>query len=108
MPNLETGNTGYQLMNQRYEFWNSIRWNKSRVGIKRDIQSKMSRVTFDAKTSYLTAKSAFDEFMREVQISSTIEINRLIEIHINLYCIGEWFTDFQPDLHQISLNLILN
>ena len=98
---------GSELMNRRYQLWNSIRWNQSRVGIKRSVQSKMSKVTFDAKTAYLTAKLAFDEFMSEVQITENVEVNRLLEIHIWLYSIGEWFINYSADRHQLKLEILL-
>jgi hypothetical protein len=98
---------GSELMDRRYKLWNSIRWNRSRVAIKREIRSKMSRVTFDAKTAYLTAKSAFDEFMSEVQISETVEVNKLLKIHTCLYSVGEWFVKYSADLHQLRLEILL-
>ena len=98
---------GSDLMNRRYQLWNSIWWNRSRAGIKRDIISKMSRVTFDAKTAYLTAKVVFDEFMSEVQITETIEVNRLLKIHVNLYSVGEWFIKYTADRHQLRLEILL-
>ncbi|WP_373539012.1 hypothetical protein [Chamaesiphon sp.] len=98
---------GSELMDRRYRLWNSIRWNRSRVGVKRDIASKMSRVTFDAKTAYLTAKVAFDEFMSEVQISQTVEVNRLLKIHTCLYSVGEWFVKYSADRHQLRLEILL-
>ena len=98
---------GSELMNRRYQLWNSIWWNRSRVGVKRDIESKMSRVTFDAKTAYLMAKSAFDEFMSEVQISETVEVNRLLKIHTCLYSVGEWFIKYSADRHQLRLEILL-
>jgi hypothetical protein len=98
---------GAELMERRYQLWNSIWWNRSRVGVKRDVESKMSRVTFDAKTSYLTAKAAFNEFMSEVQISETVEVNRLLEIHICLYSVGEWFVKYSADRHQLRLEMLL-
>jgi hypothetical protein len=98
---------GSELMDRRYKLWNSIWWNRSKVGVKRDIESKMSRVTFDAKTSYLTAKAAFNEFMSEVQISETVEVNRLLEIHICLYSVGEWFIKYSADRHQLRLEMLL-
>jgi hypothetical protein len=99
---------GSELMGQRHQLWHSIWWNRSRVGVKRDIESKMSRVTFDAKTAYLTAKAAFDEFMTEVQISETVEVNRLLEIHICLYSVGEWFINYYADRHQLRLEILLD
>jgi hypothetical protein len=99
--------TGSELMERRYQIWNSIWWNRSRVGVKRDIESKMSRVTFDAKTAYLTAKVAFDEFMSEVQISQTVEVNRLLKIHTCLYSVGEWFLKYSADRHQLRLEILL-
>jgi hypothetical protein len=98
---------GSELMDRRYKLWNSIRWNRSRVAIKREIRSKMSRVTFDAKTAYLTAKSAFDEFMSEVQISETVEVNKLLKIHTCLYSVGEWFVKYSADRHQLRLEILL-
>lgn len=98
---------GSELMDRRYKLWNSIWWNRSRVGVKRDIESKMSRVTFDAKTAYLTAKLAFDEFMSEVQISETVEVNRLLKIHTCLYSVGEWFIKYSADCHQLRLEILL-
>ena len=98
---------GSDLMNRRYQLWNSIWWNRSRAGIKRDIISKMSRVTFDAKTAYLTAKVVFDEFMSEVQITENIEVNRLLKIHIDLYSVGEWFIKYTADCHQLRLEILL-
>jgi hypothetical protein len=99
---------GAELMDRRYKLWNSIRWNKSRVAIKREIRSKMSRVSFDAKTAYLTAKPAFDEFMSEVQISKTSEVNRLLKIHTCLYSVGEWFIKYSADRHQLRLEILLD
>jgi hypothetical protein len=98
---------GSELMDRRYKLWNSIRWNRSRVAIKREIRSKMSRITFDAKTAYLTAKSAFDEFMSEVQISETVEVNKLLKIHTCLYSVGEWFVKYSADRHQLRLEILL-
>jgi hypothetical protein len=99
---------GSELMEQRYQLWHSIWWCRSRVGVKRDIESKMSRVTFDAKTAYLTAKAAFDEFMAEIQISETVEVNRLLEIHICFYSVGEWFINYYADRHQLRLEILLD
>jgi hypothetical protein len=96
-----------ELMDRRYKLWNSIRWNRSRVAVKREIRAKMSRVTFDAKTAYLIAKSAFDEFMSEVQISETVEVNRLLKIHTCLYSVGEWFVKYSADRHQLRLEILL-
>ena len=98
---------GSELMDRRSKLWNSIRWNRSRVAIKREIGSKMSRVTFDAKTAYLTAKSAFNEFMSEIQISETVEVNRLLKIHTCLYSVGEWFIKYSADRHQLRLEILL-
>jgi hypothetical protein len=98
---------GAELMDRRYQLWHSIRWNRSRVAVKREIRSKMSRVTFDAKTAYLTAKSAFDEFMSEVQISKTVEVNKLLKIHTCLYSVGEWFIKYSADRHQLRLEILL-
>jgi hypothetical protein len=98
---------GSELMDRRYRLWNSIRWNRSKVGVKRDIESKMSNVTFDAKTAYMTAKSAFYEFMSEVQISETVEVNRLLKIHTCLYSVGEWFVKYSADRHQLRLEILL-
>jgi hypothetical protein len=98
---------GSELMEQRYQLWHSIWWCRSRVAIKREIRSKMSRVTFDAKTAYLTAKSAFDEFMSEVQISETVEVNKLLKIHTCLYSVGEWFVKYSADRHQLRLEILL-
>jgi hypothetical protein len=98
---------GSDLMEQRYKLWNSIWWNRSKVGVKRDIESKMSKVTFDAKTAYMAAKSAFNEFMSEVQISETVEVNRLLKIHTCLYSVGEWFIKYSADRHQLRLEILL-
>jgi hypothetical protein len=98
---------GSELMDRRYKLWNSIRWNRSKVGVKRDIESKMSKVTFDAKTAYMATKSAFDEFMSEVQISETVEVNRLLKIHTCLYSVGEWFVKYSADRHQLRLEILL-
>ena len=98
---------GSELMDRRYKLWNSIRWNQSRVAVKREIRSNMSRVTFDAKTAYLTAKSAFDEFMLEVQISETVEVNRLLKIHTCLYSVSGWFIKYSADRHQLRLEILL-
>ncbi len=98
---------GSELMDRRYKLWNSIWWNRSKVGVKRDIESKMSRVTFDAKTTYFTAKLAFDEFMSEVQISEIVEVNRLLKIHTCLYSVGGWFIKYSADRHQLRLEILL-
>ena len=98
---------GSELMDRRYKLWNSIRWNRSKVAIKREIRSKMSKVTFDAKTAYIAAKSAFNEFMSEVQISETVEVNRLLKIHTCLYSVGEWFIKYSADRHQLRLEILL-
>jgi hypothetical protein len=98
---------GSKLMDERYKLWHSIWWCRSKVNVKREIESKMSRVTFDAKTKYLLAKTAFDELMKEVQVSETVEVNRLLKIHIDLYLIGDWFIKYKADCHQLRLEALL-
>ena len=55
----------------------------------------------------MAAKSAFNEFMSEVQISETIEVNRLLKIHTCLYSVGEWFVKYSADIHQLRLEILL-
>ena len=95
-----------KLMIEWHQIGNSIFWNTSRVGKRKGTLAKMSKVAFNAKTAFVKAKSAFHEFMLEVQISETDEVNRLLQIHQDFYLADLWFVKFKADCHQLQLSLL--